>query len=41
MRASAVVVVFTGELYRGGCVVPRERVSQQSFEFSGEAGWRN
>ena len=31
-------VVFPGEVMSGGGGVPRERVLQQSFEFSGEVG---
>ena len=31
-------MVFPGEVLSGGGRVPRERVLQQSFELSGEAG---
>ena len=35
------LAVFTEEVLSGGGELPRERVLQQSFEFSGEAEWQN
>ena len=38
MGSQCSCVFFPGEVLSGGGRVPRERVLQQSFEFSGEVG---